>query len=119
DIETLEVLKDASAAAVFGAKSANGVILITTRRGKEGRSVININSSVGLSTMATFPEVYGAHEFISWREDAMKNIFAGGYEPHRFSAPRNLPADLSLDQWLAYDGSSGDPVTVWLQRLNM
>src|SRR5690606_40164906 len=45
DIENLEVLKDASAAAVFGAKSANGVILITTRRGKEGRSVIDRKST--------------------------------------------------------------------------
>ncbi|HLW20796.1 MAG TPA: carboxypeptidase-like regulatory domain-containing protein, partial [Cyclobacteriaceae bacterium] len=88
DIENLEVLKDASAAAVFGAKSANGVILITTRRGKEGRSVININSNVGLATMATFPDVYGPDEFVSWREDVFKSINAGGYEPHRFSDPR-------------------------------
>ncbi|MFC4870707.1 SusC/RagA family TonB-linked outer membrane protein [Negadavirga shengliensis] len=119
DIENLEVLKDASAAAVFGAKSANGVILITTRRGKEGRSVININSNVGLTSMATFPDVYGPHEFISWREDVMKSINAGGYQPHQFSDPRNLPSNVSQEQWMAYDGSSGDPVRVWLQRLNM
>ncbi len=119
DIETLEVLKDASAAAVFGAKSANGVILITTKKGQEGRSVININSNVGLATMATFPEVYGPDEFVSWREDVFKSINAGGYEPHRFSDPRNLPSNISMDEWLAYDGSQGDPVTVWLQRLNM
>src|SRR3546814_5125655 len=49
----------------------------------------------------------------------MKNINAGGYEPYEFSDPRNLPSDISLEQWMAYDGSSGDPVTVWLQRLNM
>lgn len=119
DIENLEVLKDASAAAVFGAKSANGVILVTTKRGEEGRSVININSNVGLATMATFPEVYGPHEFIGWREDVFKSINAGGYEPHRFSDPRNLPSGISMDEWLAYDGSQGDPVTVWLQRLNL
>jgi len=119
DIENLEVLKDASSAAVFGAKSANGVILITTKRGKEGRSVININSNVGLATMATFPDVYGPDEFISWREDVMKSINAGGYEPYRFSDPRNLPSNISMNEWMAYDGSQGDPVSVWLQRLNM
>src|SRR5690606_8905803 len=82
-------------------------------------SVININSNVGLATMATFPEVYGPDEFVSWREDVMKSINAGGYEPHRFSDPRNLPNNVSMDEWLAYDGSQGDPVAVWLQRLNM
>ena len=119
DIENLEVLKDASAAAVFGAKAANGVILITTKKGSIGKPTIKFNMNAGLATMATFPEVYGPDEFISWREDVLKSINAGGYQPHQFSDPRNLPGNLSLDDWMAYDGSSGDPVTVWLQRLNM
>ncbi|MCE7054515.1 SusC/RagA family TonB-linked outer membrane protein [Algoriphagus sp. AGSA1] len=119
DIENLEVLKDASAAAVFGAKAANGVILITTKKGTIGKPTIKFNMNAGLASMATFPEVYGPDEFISWREDVLKSINAGGYQPHQFSDPRNLPSSLSLDDWMAYDGSSGDPVTVWLQRLNM
>src|SRR3546814_8051911 len=69
--------------------------------------------------MSVNEPVLGPHEFITWREDVMKNINAGGYEPYEFSDPRNLPSDISLEQWMAYDGSSGDPVTVWLQRLNM
>ncbi len=119
DIQNMEVLKDGSAAAVFGAKAANGVILITTKRGKEGRSVININSNIGLATNSTFPEVHGADAFLSWREDVFKSINAGGYEPYRFSDPRTLPSDIPLDVWMAYDGSQGDPITVWLQRLNL
>ena len=119
DIDNLEVLKDASAAAVFGAKAANGVILITTKKGSLGKPVIKFNINSGLATMATFPDVYGPDEFISWREDVFKSINAGGYDPYEFSDPRTLPSNISLEDWMAYDGSSGDPVTVWLQRLNM
>ncbi|UCS93901.1 SusC/RagA family TonB-linked outer membrane protein [Echinicola marina] len=119
DIETVEVLKDASSAAVFGAKAANGVIMINTKKGKKGRPRISINSNVGVASVAAMEDVYGPHEFISWREDVFKSINAGGYEPYEFSDPRTLPSDISLDEWLAYDGSEGDPVTVWLQRLNM
>ncbi|PZX55480.1 TonB-linked SusC/RagA family outer membrane protein [Algoriphagus ratkowskyi] len=119
DIENLEVLKDASAAAVFGAKAANGVILITTKKGTVGKSTIKFNANAGLATMATYPDVYGPDEFIGWREDVFKSINAGGYDPYEFSDPRKLPSDISLEDWMAYDGSSGDPVTVWLQRLNM
>ncbi|WP_339877976.1 SusC/RagA family TonB-linked outer membrane protein [uncultured Algoriphagus sp.] len=119
DIDNLEVLKDASAAAVFGAKAANGVILITTKKGSLGKPVIKFNINSGLATMATFPDVYGPDGFISWREDVFKSINAGGYDPYEFSDPRTLPSDISLEDWMAYDGSSGDPVTVWLQRLNM
>ncbi|GAB3645982.1 TonB-dependent receptor [Echinicola sediminis] len=119
DIETIEVLKDASSAAVFGAKAANGVIMINTKKGKKGRPRISINSNVGVASVAAMEEVYGPNEFISWREDVFKSINAGGYEPHQFSDPRTLPSDISMETWLSYDGSDGDPVTVWLQRLNM
>ncbi|QEC51460.1 TonB-linked SusC/RagA family outer membrane protein [Anseongella ginsenosidimutans] len=119
DIETIDVLKDASSAAVFGAKAASGVILITTKKGQEGKTTVNFNSNVSIATMSVNEPVYGPHEFIAWREDVMKNINAGGYDPYEFSDPRNLPSDISLDEWMAYDGSSGDPVSVWLRRLNM
>lgn len=119
DIENIEVLKDASAAAVFGAKAASGVILITTKKGAKGKPTVKFNLNSGLATLGTFPEVYSPDGFVRWREDVFKSINAGGYDPYEFSDPRNLPSDITLEQWMAYDGSSGDPVTVWLQRLNM
>jgi TonB-linked SusC/RagA family outer membrane protein len=118
DIETIDVLKDASSAAVFGSKAASGVILITTKKGKEGKTIININSNVGIGNVSKNQPVLGPEEFVTWRGDVMKNINAT-YQPHQFDNPANLPTDISLQQWLAYDGSSGDPTTVWLQRLGM
>lgn len=53
DIESIEVLKDASAAAIYGSRGANGVILVTTRKGKEGKSRINFSTMTSLSTLPT------------------------------------------------------------------
>lgn len=119
DIETIDVLKDASSAAVFGAKAANGVVLVNTKRGTIGKPVIKINTNWGTQGMAKHQPVYDGPGFLSWREDVMESINAGGFEPYRFSNPGTLPSDISLQTWLGYDGSEGDPETVWLQRLNM
>lgn len=56
EIETISVLKDASATAVFGAKGANGVILVTTKQGKKGKPKLNISASHGLNFAAGLPE---------------------------------------------------------------
>ena len=48
EIASISVLKDASATAVFGVRGANGVILVTTRRGNEGKAKISVNSSMGI-----------------------------------------------------------------------
>ena len=63
DIETMDVLKDASATAIYGARGANGVILITTKKGKSGTSVMNYSSSVGVSELTRALPVYSAAEF--------------------------------------------------------
>ena len=122
DIASIDVLKDASSSAVFGARAANGVILITTKKGKSGKAVINFNSSVGLATMAKVAEVYGPYEFLDWRTDVMKSL--NYYNPslkdklYVFDNPDKLPAGVTLDQWK--DGNPSDDMTaIWLNRLAM
>ncbi|MGS2761560.1 SusC/RagA family TonB-linked outer membrane protein [Sinomicrobium sp. M5D2P9] len=63
DIEKIDVLKDASAAAIYGARAANGVIVITTKKGKEGRAEMNLTVSTALSTLANKIDVFSASEF--------------------------------------------------------
>jgi len=118
DIETIDVLKDASSAAVFGAKAASGVILVTTKKGKEGKPLININSNFGFADVAKNQEVLSPDGFVAWRQEVMRNINLTA-QPSRFTNPNNLPSDVTLAQWLAFDGSTGDPTKVWLTRLNM
>ncbi len=63
DIESMDVLKDASATAIYGARGANGVIIITTKRGKAGISTLGFSSSVGISTLARKLPIFTADEF--------------------------------------------------------
>lgn len=63
DIESIDVLKDASAAAIYGTRGANGVILITTKSGKSGSSFFSVSSKVGVSTIARKMPVFNADEF--------------------------------------------------------
>lgn len=59
DIESMEVLKDAAAAALFGSRAANGVLLITTKRGKEGKATVSYNGYVGVSEATRLPKLLG------------------------------------------------------------
>lgn len=63
DIESIDVLKDASATAIYGARGANGVVLITTKKGKSGHSSVTYNGSIGISTMARPLDVLSADQF--------------------------------------------------------
>jgi len=65
DIESIDVLKDASATAIYGARGANGVILITTKKGKSGAATVNYSGSFGISKMARPLDVFSADEFRS------------------------------------------------------
>ena len=63
DIESIDVLKDASATAIYGARGANGVILITTKKGRAGAAALNYSVDMGISTMARKIDVYDADAF--------------------------------------------------------
>ncbi|TDE00857.1 SusC/RagA family TonB-linked outer membrane protein [Flavobacterium hiemivividum] len=63
DIESFTVLKDASAAAIYGSRAANGVIVITTKKGSKGKVKVNFSSQVGINTVANTVDVLGADEF--------------------------------------------------------
>src|SRR5690606_38701206 len=57
DVESMEVLKDASSTAIYGSRGANGVIIITTKKGKTGAAQITFNAYAGVSKVARYPEV--------------------------------------------------------------
>lgn len=63
DIETMDVLKDASATAIYGSRGANGVILITTKQGKAGVSTVSVSSNFGMSNVANKLPVFSPSEF--------------------------------------------------------
>lgn len=78
DIESISVLKDASAAAIYGSRSASGVILVTTKQGKEGLSRIEYDGYVSISDVTNVPDVLTAEE---WRDyTSSNNINTGGLD---------------------------------------
>lgn len=72
DIESFDVLKDASASAIYGSRGANGVIIITTKKGKEdGTTEISLNSSVGTQWIPTRLEVMSPYDYVKFLEEVM------------------------------------------------
>lgn len=87
DILTLDFLKDAAAAAIYGSKAANGVLIITTKRGKEGKPRISFNGRVGIVTKPVTPKIYlGAAE----RRAKMEQMAIYGNENNLEATPQIL-----------------------------
>lgn len=82
DIASMDVLKDASATAIYGSRGANGVIIITTKRGRAGSSVLNFITSAGISQVARKLPVFSADEF-------KKQVVAAGGDLEDFGASTN------------------------------
>lgn len=66
DIESIQVLKDASSTAIYGARGTNGVILITTKKGKVGKPVVNFKASTGVQTLPEQIDVLSSRELATW-----------------------------------------------------
>lgn len=73
DVETIDILKDASATAIYGSRGANGVILITTKKGKSGDGTISFGANYGIQHVTSVPEMLNASQFASLHNEMMKN----------------------------------------------
>lgn len=79
DIESIEVLKDPSSLAVFGARGANGVIIVSTKKGKIGRTTVNYNTSLGVKNITNKPDMTNASQFKSLYDQQRANQGVGAY----------------------------------------
>lgn len=125
DIESIDVLKDASSTAVYGSKGSAGVVLITTKKGTTEKPVINVSAKVGVATLLDIPDLPTPAQYIQRRADYWKTIdyFKPSADQHGlgyYDDPYNLPEGVTMEQWANYDPSfSGDYVETWLTRLQM
>lgn len=115
DIESIEVLKDASAAAIYGASAANGVILITTKNGKSGKPKVEYRSVLTAQVRKSYPKVLAAHDF---REQT--NFWTKEY--YLYNNKMGVYGDNAID-WSGYtpvfadvDGYTAD--TNWLEEVS-
>ena len=127
DISNVDILKDASSAAVYGAKAANGVIVLTTKKGKTGKPIINANANIAIAQSASQPKILDEVGFMKFRQDYNEGRNSDAYLaqfPQIFTNPFDLNGVNQLD-WYNYDQKT--PVssvtdeqllTQWLSRLN-
>lgn len=110
DIESLTVLKDAAAASLYGSRASNGVIIITTKRGRAGKTTVSYSGEIGLSQIANMKafEIMDGPTFMQWVADAYDGYYNvyGGYPLGTITKQ-----DLIDDGWF-YDGS-GNTSTKW------
>lgn len=80
DIESIDILKDASSTAIYGARGSNGVILITSKRGKIGKPTLSYNSFYGLNNVRDQYDQFSGEEFVAFR-NAAAPAYSAGYSP--------------------------------------
>lgn len=122
DIESIDILKDASSAAIYGARSSNGVVLITTKVGNDSKKPqINFNMSYSVETIASMAKVRDHNEFLTWRQDVMKsmNYYNESQKDklYIYDNPFNLPEGVTEAMWR--DGNQSDLLDIYLSRLGL
>lgn len=90
DIASVEVLKDASAAAIYGARAANGVILITTKRGKTGETTVTYNGYLGVQQFVRNFDLFSGSEYADMRREAFRAGNATASNPAGFYSPDEM-----------------------------
>lgn len=73
DVETIDILKDASATAIYGSRGANGVVLISTKKGKDGKGVFSLSSNFGVQDGLGTPKLLNSRQFASLHNEMMFN----------------------------------------------
>jgi TonB-linked SusC/RagA family outer membrane protein len=74
DIEKIDILKDASATAIYGSRGANGVIIVSTKKGKEGKLAIQYEGYYGYRVASNQPNMMNGEEYVKWRTDLYTNL---------------------------------------------
>ena len=113
DIETIDVLKDASSTAIYGSAGANGVVMITTKRGKQGKPTVNFDAYYGFSGNPNYKHGMTGDEWVAYQKEAYK--YKNGIEATDMSVIFNNPTYLDAyeqGKWIDWvDEASGRTAT--------
>jgi TonB-linked SusC/RagA family outer membrane protein len=104
DIETIDIAKDAAAAAIYGSRAANGVVFITTKKGKSGRAKVGYSGWVGFTKANRLPKILDAQQYVDYKNNALANLKA------------NNPA--TTGNFIIPTDAQGNPInTNWLDEV--
>ena len=102
DIESIDILKDAASAAIYGARAANGVVLITTKQGKSGKPVITYDGYFGRQYMYKKPDMLNAKQYIMVQDEISFNEGTNPFDWERL-LPQGMYNDIMTGKWNGSD----------------
>jgi TonB-linked SusC/RagA family outer membrane protein len=111
DIESIDIAKDAAATAIYGSRAANGVVFITTKKGKAGKVRVTYDGWVGWSSVTRAPKVLGASDYIAFKTSAVNNYNALAATPSpvkytSINGPDGKPIDTKWADYVYRQGTS-------------
>lgn len=130
DIESIEILKDADATAIYGSRGANGVVLITTKKGKSNKTRFTVSSSVGFSKVAKFLDMMNTNQYMQMRREAFENSgitqypvnaydLNGAWDTNRYTNwQKELIGDNAVSQNISFGVSGGGDQSNFSINLN-
>ncbi len=106
DIESIEILKDASATAIYGSQGANGVVIITTKSGKEGRTTVSYDAFYGVNGLTQFPQMRTGQDYVNLRREAFRTdgVWNSPADDSFIFANDGEWAFVQNDQWVDWTG---------------
>ncbi|MDI3321125.1 SusC/RagA family TonB-linked outer membrane protein [Pinibacter soli] len=96
EIASVDVLKDASATAIYGARGANGVVLITTKSGKVGKAKVIYDGTFGVRNIANTLDVMNPYDFVNYQSELYKTMYNGTSDSTKFATKYGQFADMDL-----------------------
>jgi len=101
DIASFEILKDADATAIYGSRGANGVVLITTKKGSSGKTQVKLNTSYGIASYANLPKMMSTQDYLKMRQVAFANDGITAYPANQYDVNGTWDAGKFTD-WQKY-----------------
>lgn len=100
DIESIDVLKDAASAAIYGAQAANGVVLITTKSGKEGKAEVSFDAYYGIQNVARKIDMLNAQEYMTIVDEKALNSGGAPYDWSSYKSIRDAEGNIYDTDWI-------------------
>jgi TonB-dependent SusC/RagA subfamily outer membrane receptor len=102
DIESIDIAKDAAASAIYGSRAANGVVFVTTKRGKQGKAKVIYDGRVDFTTVQRLPELLDAFQYTDLKNEGLKNAGSYNASTNYFSLSNDASGNPINTRWYDY-----------------
>lgn len=107
DIESIDIAKDAAATSIYGSRAANGVVFITTKKGKQGAAAVNYESWYGFTNANRLPPVLNAAQYVEIKNESLRNDNTYNEETNRYGFSYDANGNLIDTRWADYIYQTG------------